>query len=59
MPMDLVARRPRGRSRALREVDAGSCNGCELEIDALNNAFYKGLLALLEAGTRLPAGRTR
>jgi Ni,Fe-hydrogenase III small subunit len=29
-----------GRSLALREVDAGSCNGCELEIHALNNAFY-------------------
>ena len=26
--------------RAIREVDAGSCNGCELEIHALNNAFY-------------------
>ena len=25
---------------AIREVDAGSCNGCELEIHALNNAFY-------------------
>src|SRR5215470_529463 len=22
------------------KVDAGSCNGCELEIHALNNAFY-------------------
>ena len=29
-----------GRSLAIREVDAGSCNGCELEIHALNNAFY-------------------
>ncbi len=27
-------------SLAIREVDAGSCNGCELEIHALNNAFY-------------------
>lgn len=25
---------------AIRQVDAGSCNGCELEIHALNNAFY-------------------
>jgi Ni,Fe-hydrogenase III small subunit len=29
-----------GRSIAVREVDAGSCNGCELEIHALNNAVY-------------------
>jgi Ni,Fe-hydrogenase III small subunit len=29
-----------GRSMAIREVDAGSCNGCELEIHALGNAFY-------------------
>ncbi len=29
-----------GRSIAIREVDAGSCNGCELEIHALGNAFY-------------------
>ena len=29
-----------GRSLHIREVDAGSCNGCELEIHALNNAFY-------------------
>ena len=29
-----------GGSLAIREVDAGSCNGCELEIQALNNAFY-------------------
>ncbi len=29
-----------GRSLAIRHVDAGSCNGCELEIHALNNAFY-------------------
>src|ERR1700737_2394471 len=28
------------RSLSIREVDAGSCNGCELEIHALNNAFY-------------------
>lgn len=29
-----------GRSLAIREVDAGSCNGCELEIGALNNPIY-------------------
>ncbi len=29
-----------GRSLAIREVDAGSCNGCELEVNALNNAVY-------------------
>lgn len=34
-----VARRL-GRSLSIRQVDAGSCNGCELEIHALNNAFY-------------------
>jgi len=34
------ARRRLGRSLSIREVDAGSCNGCELEIHALNNAFY-------------------
>jgi NADH-quinone oxidoreductase B subunit len=35
-----VARRRLGRSLAIREVDAGSCNGCELEIHAVNNAYY-------------------
>ena len=29
-----------GRSLAIREVDAGSCNGCELEIGALNSPVY-------------------
>jgi len=29
-----------GRSLSIREVDAGSCNGCELEIIALNNPIY-------------------
>jgi Ni,Fe-hydrogenase III small subunit len=33
-------RRLYGRSLAIREVDAGSCNGCELEIHALNNPVY-------------------
>ena len=34
------ARRRLGRSMSIREVDAGSCNGCELEIHALNNPVY-------------------
>ncbi len=34
------ARRLFGRSITIREVDAGSCNGCELEIHALNNSVY-------------------
>jgi Ni,Fe-hydrogenase III small subunit len=34
------ARRRLGRSLSIREVDAGSCNGCELEIHALSNAYY-------------------
>lgn len=38
--VDVAARRRLGRSLAIREVDAGSCNGCELEIHALNNAYY-------------------
>ncbi len=38
--LDRAARRRLGRSLAIRAVDAGSCNGCELEIQALNNAFY-------------------
>lgn len=29
-----------GRALAIRHVDAGSCNGCELEIHCLNNAYY-------------------
>src|SRR6266851_8328944 len=33
-------RRLFGRSLTIREVDAGSCNGCELEIHALNNSIY-------------------
>jgi Ni,Fe-hydrogenase III small subunit len=38
--LERVARRRLGRSLAIRHVDAGSCNGCELEIHALSNAFY-------------------
>src|SRR5437016_9040957 len=38
--LERAARARLGRSLSIREVDAGSCNGCELEIHALNNAFY-------------------
>jgi Ni,Fe-hydrogenase III small subunit len=38
--VERAARRRLGRSLAIRQVDAGSCNGCELEIHAVNNAFY-------------------
>jgi len=38
--LDRAARSRLGRSLSIREVDAGSCNGCELEIHALNNVFY-------------------
>ncbi len=35
-----ASRRRLGRTLSIREVDAGSCNGCELEIHALNNVLY-------------------
>ncbi len=35
-----AARARLGRSLSIRQVDAGSCNGCELEIHALNNPYY-------------------
>jgi Ni,Fe-hydrogenase III small subunit len=38
--VDAGARRRLGRSLSIRQVDAGSCNGCELEIHALSNPFY-------------------
>jgi Ni,Fe-hydrogenase III small subunit len=38
--LNRTARTRLGRSLSIRHVDAGSCNGCELEIHALNNAFY-------------------
>jgi hypothetical protein len=43
--IDSRARQRFGRSLQIRQVDAGSCNGCELEIGALNNpyAFRPGL----------------
>ena len=38
--LEATARRRLGRSLSIRQVDAGSCNGCELEIHALNNVYY-------------------
>jgi Ni,Fe-hydrogenase III small subunit len=38
--LERAARKRLGRSLSIRHVDAGSCNGCELELHALNNAFY-------------------
>lgn len=38
--LETSSRRVLGRSLSIREVDAGSCNGCELEIHALNNVYY-------------------
>ena len=38
--LDQTARKRLGHSLSIRQVDAGSCNGCELEIHALNNAFH-------------------
>lgn len=38
--LDRAARLRLGRSLSIRAVDAGSCNGCELELHALNNAVY-------------------
>jgi Ni,Fe-hydrogenase III small subunit len=38
--LDAATRRKLGRGLAIREVDAGSCNGCELEVNALGNSFY-------------------
>ena len=38
--LDEVVLKHFGRALAIRHVDAGSCNGCELEIHAANNAYY-------------------
>jgi NADH:ubiquinone oxidoreductase subunit B-like Fe-S oxidoreductase len=43
-----------GRSLHVRQVDAGSCNGCELEIAAITNPFYD-----LERGIHLVASPRR
>ncbi len=43
-----------GQALAIRVVDAGSCNGCELEINALGNPYYnlEGLGIKLVASPR-------
>jgi Ni,Fe-hydrogenase III small subunit len=38
--LEEAIRRRFHRSLTIRQVDAGSCNGCELEIHAMNNAIY-------------------
>lgn len=38
--VEAVSRARLGRSLSIRQVDAGSCNGCELEIHALSNPYY-------------------
>jgi Ni,Fe-hydrogenase III small subunit len=38
--VNAAARARLGRTLSIREVDAGSCNGCELEIHALGNVLY-------------------
>ncbi len=38
--IDARARKLFGRSLAIREVDAGSCNGCEIEITGLSSTVY-------------------
>lgn len=38
--LEMRARTRLGHSLSIREIDAGSCNGCELEINALNNPYY-------------------
>jgi Ni,Fe-hydrogenase III small subunit len=38
--LDIGVRRRLGRSLSLRLVDAGSCNACELELNALSNPYY-------------------
>lgn len=38
--MQTATRARLGRSLMIREVDAGSCNGCELEVHALGNPIY-------------------
>lgn len=40
MQFAVAARKRLGRSLSIRQVDAGSCNACELEIHALSNAYY-------------------
>jgi Ni,Fe-hydrogenase III small subunit len=39
--LDAASQTRLGRSLAIRHVDTGSCNGCELELRALSNVFYE------------------
>ena len=52
-----------GQALAIRHVDAGSCNGCELEIHALNNPYYNleglGIKLRREPAPRRHAARHR
>ncbi|MGA7540572.1 MAG: hypothetical protein WBW93_17580 [Steroidobacteraceae bacterium] len=52
--LDARIRSVLGRALCIRHVDAGSCNGCELEIHALNNPYYnlEGLGIRLVASPR-------
>jgi hypothetical protein len=47
-----------GRALCIRHIDAGSCNGCELEIQALNNPLYNleglGIRLVAEPNTDPP-----
>ena len=38
--LESTARSTLGRSLSIRQVDTGSCNACELEINAVSNAYY-------------------
>jgi Ni,Fe-hydrogenase III small subunit len=49
--LDSRIREVLGRALCIRQVDAGSCNGCELEIHALGNPIY----SLESAGIRFVA----
>jgi Ni,Fe-hydrogenase III small subunit len=40
LALEREADRRLGRSLSIREIDAGSCNACELELHALTNAYY-------------------
>ena len=39
-PLDPSTRRMFGRAVALRELDTGSCNGCEVDLNCMSNQFY-------------------
>ncbi len=39
--LDAASQARLGRSLAIRHLDTGSCNGCELELRALSNVFYE------------------